>query len=312
LWGLLVRGCITPYHVPFGSGDPVVALVMRVQPKKKPKRRYFLNPNSAIYFHVPDLDESDIAEQVEADTQLTYAADMNAVHGKLGAGGGKTGGWPWGHKDGKVRFIRLQYDGEDWDDGLRRGRADANFLAEFQKMTDSDPKHVARKSEYHRISLLADYPKGEAPPFVYMTGSRHIGTSARDRKILREYLLDGGMLFADCGYRTWHRSFLAFMRQVFPDKRLVDIPKDDPLFRYPFHFPEGPPALWHHGGFSCKGIKHKGRWIVFYHPGDVNDAWKTGHSGLRRNLARQAHALGVNIIWYSFTRYGEHTRKYRK
>jgi len=51
---------------------------------------------------------------------------------------------------------------------------------------------------------------------------------------------------------------------------------------------------------------------VFYHPGDINDAWKSGHSGLRPGLARQAHALGVNIIWYAFTRYGELTRKYRK
>jgi len=60
------------------------------------------------------------------------------------------------------------------------------------------------------------------------------------------------------------------------------------------------------------GMKHKGRWIIFYHPGDLNDAWKTGHSGLRPELAKAAYQLGVNLIYYAFTHYLEETRKYRK
>ncbi|MFP4354934.1 MAG: DUF4159 domain-containing protein [Phycisphaerae bacterium] len=311
LIGMLFRGCVTPYRVPHGSGDPVVAMVTRVKPKPKPKEKFILNPDATVWFDVPDLDESDLAEQVDQMTQETYVADTEAVHGKLGAGGGKQGGWPWGDMDGKVRFIRLKYNGPDWDDGMRNGRADAAFLAEFRKITGMDSSKVAREGEAHEISLLEAYPKGQAPPFVYMTGSGHIRTSSRERQVLRDYLLEGGMLFADAGSPNFHRHFMGLMRHVFPDKRLIEIADDDVLFRNPFTFPSGPPELWHHGGSDCMGIKHKGRWIVFYHPGDVNDAWKVGASDISPNLRNQAFHIGVNVVWYSFTKYGQIARKYR-
>jgi hypothetical protein len=311
LLSLFARGCVTPYYVPKGSGDPVVAMVMRVKPKPKPKDQYILNPDATVYFDVPDPEDSDLSEQVDQQTQLPYSADVNAVHGKIGAGGGKQGGWPWGDERGKVRFIRLKFNGPDWDDGMRNGRADAAFLAEFRKITGTDPEKVARDGEAHEMDRLAAYPKGAAPPFVYMTGSGKIRTSDRDREVLREYLLEGGMLLADAGSPKFHRHFMGFMRRVFPDKRMVRISDDDILFRNPCHLPAGPPELWHHGGYDCLGIKHNGRWIVFYHPGDLNDAWKIGGSDISDNLRKQAYCLGVNIVWYSFTQYGQISRKHR-
>ena len=73
-------GCVQNYLVPYGSGTPTVAVVQVVKKKEKKKKKLVLNPNSAIYFHVPDLDDSDIHRDVEEMTQLTYAADPNAVH----------------------------------------------------------------------------------------------------------------------------------------------------------------------------------------------------------------------------------------
>ena len=281
------------------------------QPKSRPTTRPGRDRTARVGPQTRNAAEDDESLLAELE-RIVSEQERSAKPDRPEAGVGKQGDWPGGHKDGQVRFIRLQYDGKDWDDGLTRGGADANFLAEFRKMASLDPKHVARKGEYHRISLLVKYPKGQAPPFVYMTGSRQINISAGERKVLREYLLDGGMLLADCGHQQWHHSFVRFMQQVFPDKRLIDIPKDDRLFSYPFVFPQGPPSLWHHGGSNCKGIRHKGRWIVFYHPGGLKDAWKTGHSGLRPKLAKQAYALGANILYYSFTQYTEHTRKQKK
>ena len=60
------------------------------------------------------------------------------------------------------------------------------------------------------------------------------------------------------------------------------------------------------------GVKRDDRWIVFYHPGDMNDAWKTGHSGMDPQLAKASEQLGINLVYYAFTRYLELTRKYRK
>ncbi len=305
-------GCVRSYLIPFGSGRPGVAVVHAVERReaKKKRKRLVLNPNSAIYFHVPDLDDSDLLRQVQNMTELAYAADTDAVLGKMGAGEGKTGGWPEGTGSEPVRFIRLEYSGHDWNDGMDpKDRADVNFLQEFRRITGFK---VAARSESHPIRLLRKYDKGYAPPFVYMTGSGAINIPPADMKILRDYLLDGGMLFADCGSPAWDRAFREFARALFPDKRLVEIALDDPIFQMPFVFPNGAPPLWHHGGMRALGIKHKGRWLVFYHPGDVNDAWKTGHSGLRPELAKAAHQLGVNIVYYAFTHYLEQTRKYRK
>ena len=49
-----------------------------------------------------------------------------------------------------------------------------------------------------------------------------------------------------------------------------------------------------------------------YHPGDMNDAWKIGHSGVSPTLAKAPMNLGINIIYHAFTHYLELTRKYRK
>jgi hypothetical protein len=308
---LLFRGCIEPYLVPHGRGQARVTRVMRVvRRKKKERKKYILRRNAAVYWDIPDLSESDIARQVDEDTQLTWQTDLNALHGKMGAGGGKKGGWPDGVPGGKIRFIRLEYRGRNWDDGMdAHSQADINFLAFLRQEV---PFPVARKSESHRISLLTRYPKGFAPPFVYMTGSSSVGASSTERRVLRDYLLDGGMLFADAGSWQWDRSFRSFIKGVFPDKRLIDIADDDELYQMPYVFADGAPPLWHHGGFRAMGIKHKGRWCVFYHPGDVNDAWKTGHSGMDPEIADRAFQMGINVMYYSITKYLQLTKKYRK
>ena len=60
------------------------------------------------------------------------------------------------------------------------------------------------------------------------------------------------------------------------------------------------------------GVKYKGRWAVCYFSVELNDDWKTGHSGIDPVLAEAAMHLGVNVVYYATTRYLEATRKYRK
>jgi hypothetical protein len=151
-----------------------------------------------------------------------------------------------------------------------------------------------------------------APPFVYMTGDGDIRVSERDVTVLREYLMGGGMLFADCGSPRWDAPFRSLAQRLFPGESLTTISDDDPIFQAPFLFANGAPPLWHHGGNRAQGVKFKGRWVIFYHPGDINDAWKTGRSGMDAKLAEGAIEMGVNIVYYSFTEYLKMTRKDRK
>jgi hypothetical protein len=311
-WILQLGGCITPYKVPKGSGNPVVAMVKMVKPKKKKKKTLTLSPNSAILFEIPDLDNTEADEEMKEMTELTYQANPNAAVGQLGKGGGDKGGWPEGMDDYKIRFIRLDHGGQGWDDGMHQTGADINFLRHFAQVTGF--KKIARKGESHGIAMLAKYPKDGFPPFVYLTGNHNMGrVSPRDIKALRDYCLGGGMLIGDAGDRNFHNSFTHFMRQVFPDKRLLDIADDDIIYQLPYTFPDGAPAFWGHGGRRALGIKHEGRWIVFYHPGDMNDAWKLqGYTDVTPEMRDAAMNLGVNLVRYSFDHWNDAVAKARK
>lgn len=307
-WLLGLFGRVEPYKVPKGSGDPVVAMVKMVKPEKKKKKTLSLRPNSAIIFEQPDLDSTEVDQIMEQQTQLTYTASNAAKAGNIGKGGGTEGGWPEGMDDYKIRFIRLEHSGAGWDDGMNQTNADINFLRAFAQATGF--KKIANKGESHSIALLRKYPDDGFPPFVYLTGDSLGRTSRADAKILREYCLKGGMLFADAGSARFHRSFLHLMRQVFPDKPLINIADDDMIYQLPYAFPNGAPAFWHHGGRRALGIKHEGRWAVFYHPGDMNDAWKSkGYTDVSPEMRDAAMNLGVNIIYYAFNQWDDAVSK---
>ncbi len=311
-WLLDLGGCVDPYRVPKGSGEPAVARVMMVQPKKVKKEQLTLRPNSAIIFEIPDLDETEVDKVMEEQTQLTYEASADARAGKMGKGGGSEGGWPEGMENYLIRFIRLEHGGPGWDSGMGPSQGDVNFLRAFAQATGF--RRIAARGESHSIALLASYPKDGFPPFVFMTGDGAMGrVSERDIRILREYCLNGGMLIADAGSATFHRSFLHFMRQVFPDKTMLDIADDDMLYQLPYRFPDGAPAFWHHGGRRAMGVKHEGRWVVFYHPGDMHDAWKSqGYADVTPEMRQAAVNLGVNLVYYAFNQWDDAVRKARK
>lgn len=308
---LSLGGCVEAYKVPQGSGNPVVAMVKMVKPKKKKKQTLSLRPNSAILFEIPDLDDTKVDQQMEEQTQATYQAS-NAKAGKMGKGGGTKGGWPEGMDDYKIRFIRLEHSGGGWDDGMDETGADLNFLRAFAEATGF--KKIASKGESHSIALLKKYPKDGFPPFVFLTGNADMGNvSEADRKILRDYCLNGGMLIADAGSARFHQSFMHFMRQVFPDKPMVDIADDEMIYQLPYSFPDGAPAFWHHGGRRPLGVKHEGRWIAFYHPGDMNDAWKSqGYTDVTPEMREAAMNLGINLVYYAFTQWNDAVSKAKK
>jgi hypothetical protein len=313
-----VGGCVTPYRVPKGTGEPVVnvAKMIKVKAKKKKKpKKVIVNNNSAISFYVPELDDSKIEATVEMESRETYVADpqriMNTLGtpkaGNMGKGGKGKGGWPDGMDNHLVRLIRMEYNGHGWDDGMdSASRADLNFLDKFKELTGFK---VADKVESHPIRLLRKYPKGYAPPFVFITGDRSFTISGADTKIFREYLLGGGLVFADCSSPEWGNAFRQYVQsQLLPGHALLNIADDDPLFQQPYSFPNGAPPLWHHAGNRVWGVKHNGRWLVYCHPGDLHDAWKTGHSGMDPRLAEDGTRVGINVIYYAFTQYLEQTK----
>ena len=306
-------GCALEYRLPGGGGGgggggaPVEQVIKAQVEKKTKKKKFIVNPNSSITFNFPKIDDSNVRDDVVTKTENQYQANSMAGKGKgkgLGKGSGSGSGFAGGDPNAVYRFLRLQHEGDAWDDGMGPGeRADANFLDHIA--AEHGAKTAATGEAVH-IGDLKRFKKGLAPPVVYITGNGAIrGVTSTDEKTLRQYVLDGGMIWGDAGSPEFGQSFRALMARVFPDKALLDISNDDGIFQEPWLFAKGAPPLWHHDGDRAKGIKHNGRWCVFYFPGDMNDAWKTGHSGVSKSLADLSMKLGVNVFWYASVNYYE-------
>ena len=285
-----LSGCREIYEMPAGGGEQKqIAQVVKI--KKVIRKKYVVNPLSAISFEVPPIDEVQL--KLEEITEHAY---------KVGYGEGKGAGFSEGTAIGKVRFIRLEYSGGDWDQDFGIG-GDQNMLIEYGIRTSHQ---VGERTESRRIRQLDNFPIGKSPPVVYMTGQQNISVSNSEIKTLREYLGDKhGMLFCDNGgSRHFHNQFLSLMNRVLPDVRPVPIPLDDVIHRVPYQIPFLP-YVAPHGGKEALGWYKDGRWVAYYHPGDIGDAWSDGHAGVRAEIWESCYQLGTNVLFYAHAEYSK-------
>ena len=284
-----IGGCGEVYEMPAGGGQQkTVAQTVRIQ--KVVRKKFVVNPFSAIKFEVPPIDE--IKLQLQEVTAHQYV---------IGYGEGTGAGFAGGTSKGKVRLIRLEYDGGDWDLNYGPG-GDENMLFEYGMLTQ---QKVSEKSESRRISQLEGFAAEKSPPVVFLTGQKSLSLSNSDVKTLREYLIDKhGMLFASSGSAHFHNQFIANMNRVLPDVRPVPIPLDDTIHRVPFAVPFLPYVV-PHGGKEALGWSMDGRWLVYYHPGDISDAWADGHAGVAPEIYNSCYQLGANVINYGHMEYAK-------
>ncbi len=291
-WGLLILGlqfggCTESYDKPEGGGQ-YKQLAQTVKIQKVIRKKFVVNPFSAIKFDVPPID--DVKLQLQEVTEHAYT---------VGYGEGTGFGFAGGKKGKKLRFIRLQYDGGDWDQEFGIG-GDENMLLQYAILIPGAQGKVAKNTEFRSIAQLANFDAEAAPPFVYMTGQGNISLSNKDVKTLREYLIDRhGMIFCDNGgSRHFHNQFVTAMNRVLPEVRPVPVPLDDIIHRAPFGLPFLP-YVAPHGGKQALGWSVDGRWVVYYHPGDIGDAWADGHSGVSPEVYEACYKLGANVMTYA-------------
>lgn len=142
-------------------------------------------------------------------------------------------------------------------------------------------------------------------PVVYMNGHGNIFFTAKEASALRRYLMSGGFLFADDNYGM-DASFRREIKKVFPDKELVLLPKNHPVFNVHFSFPEGIPKIHEHDGKPAQAfaIFHEGRMVVFYsYQSDLGDGWEdpsVHHDP--ENVRLSALKMGTNLIVWILSR----------
>ncbi|QDU92952.1 hypothetical protein Pla8534_07250 [Lignipirellula cremea] len=290
-----LRGCQEIYELPSGGGE-AKPLVQQVKIKKVIRKKFVVNPYSAIKFEERVID--DVNLQLNELTEHTYT---------IGQGEGAGAGFGSGTPGGQVRFIRLEYSGGDWDQDFGVG-GDLNVLHEYAIRTGHK---TAKRTESRRISDLESFRTG--PAMVYITGQKNISLSNNEVKALRKFLLDRhGMIFADNGgSRHFHNQFLAMMNRVIPEVQPVAVPLDDTIHRVPFSIPFLP-YVAPHGGKDALGWYKDGRWICYYHPGDIGDAWSDGHAGVKAEVWEGCYQLGINVIFYAHAEFDKWTRAQQK
>ena len=196
---------------------------------------------------------------------------------------------------GPVTIARLQYDGGgDW---YANPSSLPNLLAEVEARTGiptSDREATVRPTD----PSLRDYP------FLYMTGHGNVRFTPDERLALRRYLLGGGFLHADDNYGL-DESFRDEIARIFPDRELVELPPEHPVFHAPYEFEDGLPKIHEHDGAPPQafGIFHQGRLVVIYtYETDLGDGWEDPevHED-PPEVREEALRMGVNIFVFAMT-----------
>ncbi len=143
-----------------------------------------------------------------------------------------------------------------------------------------------------------------AHPLVYMNGHGQVKLTEAEAARLRQYLLQGGFLWADDNYGM-DESFRQMMRQVFPDRNLVELPFDHPIYHALYEFESGPPKIHEHDGKPPQGfgVFDRGRLVCFYtYEADIGDGLEDPDVHQDPPEKREAALrMAINVVVHALT-----------
>lgn len=195
----------------------------------------------------------------------------------------------------RLTVARLQYDGDDW---YANPSSLPNLIQAIRTRTT-----LAVEPNEVRLTLLDESLWDH--PFLHLTGHGQIRFSEREVERLREYLLRGGFLHADDNYGL-DEHFRREIARVFPERALVDVPLDHPIYRIVYPFPQGIPKIHEHDNKPPRGygIFIGDRLAVYYsYESDLGNGWED--IGTYPTDPPEAHEkalrMGVNLFTYAVT-----------
>ena len=141
-------------------------------------------------------------------------------------------------------------------------------------------------------------------PFLHMTGHGNIFINDEEAENLRKYLYAGGFLHIDDNYGM-QPYLIKELKKVFPDKELIELASNHPIFHQKFNFPDGLPKIHEHDGKRPQafGMFHNQRLIVlFTYESDLGDGWENPEIHNDPESTRlKALQMGANILQYVFS-----------
>ena len=188
----------------------------------------------------------------------------------------------------------LKYDGGgDWYSNPTALKNLIQFCNKnIETAIHSKPKYIDARS-----TAIFEYP------FVHMTGHGNVVFSESESKNLRMYLLSGGFLHIDDNYGMKPYAMEA-IKNIFPEKKMTEIPLSHPIYNNVYPFPEGLPKIHEHNGLAPKaqGYFHESKLILlFTHESDLGDGWEDPNvHNDPKDIRLKALKMGANIIKYAF------------
>jgi hypothetical protein len=221
-----------------------------------------------------------------------------------------------GPQSAEFHFVRLIYS----DNALRFGGrerwltdwpdAEQHLLGGVRRLTRID---TAEEGHYLSImdESLFDYP------WLYAVEVGAWLLSDEEAARLRDYLLRGGFLVVDDfhGSREW-ADFTESMHRVFPDRAIVEIPINDPIFHVAFDLDEqvqiaGIQSVY--SGLTYERDGYTPHWRGIYDDNgrlmvvinfnmDLGDAWEHADAPEYALLyTTRAYKYAINYILYAMT-----------
>lgn len=210
-----------------------------------------------------------------------------------------------------------RFGGGDWKQGgtawaVDYPRGDRDFARLLRRVTRVNVRSVEQPVD------LDDEDDVYYWPFmiVGLPGNWEL-TTAQSKK-LREYLLRGGFLLCDSffGTREWE-GFIAGMKRVFPDRPIVDLPADHPVFHTVYDL-SNKSQIGNWNAYQGRGVPYRadgdtpywrgifddnGRLMVLIDfNNDLGDGWQwtddPSYPLLDANLSIK---FGANIVVYAMT-----------
>lgn len=165
--------------------------------------------------------------------------------------------------------------------------------------------------EWKEISL-ADASLFESP-MIYLTGTTDFALGDNERANLRQFLLKGGVLFAEAGdgRSSFDEAFRAEMTKVLPEQPLLPVKADSPLFSEPNKLAavKARPALAARldkqttTAPELLAAEINGAVAVIYCPRDLSAGWEQAPAPYAVGYeSADATALGVNILFHALVR----------
>ena len=192
-----------------------------------------------------------------------------------------------------LRVARLHYSGGgDWYWG---SSAIPNFLEYIRDNSDFPVDTIEHQVQITDADLFSY-------PFLFATGHGKVTFTAEEKDRLRSYLAAGGFLFVNDSYGM-DADFRKEMAALFPEREVVELPYDHPIYHSFHDFPSGPPKIHEHDNKPPRGyaIILNGRVVVYFLvESDIGDGWEDPQvHGDPEAKRQEAFRMGLNILTYA-------------